>query len=387
MADILGIGNALLDIFWFSDEESALPLALHPNRAAHVTPKRLDEIVARIPNPVYSAGGSAANALKTARMLGASCLLIGCTGTAAGTTPSTAAGDDDHWGSLFREEIARMGIESKIPRRNQPTGRCLVIHMPGSMTSIACAPGAAPGIDAAQITERDIASSRAVFFDGQLLRKEGLAVHTARLCATYNKPLALDIASTDMATRAAELIHAVSAETQLFLFMNQEEAAVLARAMDADPACAAESMYRKIAGRNTRGNSSSTGGKTGKLHAVIEKRGSLGAVLACGEGVFTIPGIQAGQMLDTTGCGDVFEGAWLHSVLCGLSYRDAAYIANRAASAKTAWPGSLLDHSVMDALAQEISAARPKHTCITLPLPGQELHLQPCASTPGRIEA
>lgn len=114
MADILGIGNALLDIFWFSDEESALPLALHPNRAAHVTPKRLDEIVARIPNPVYSAGGSAANALKTARMLGASCLLIGCTGTAAGTTPSTAAGDDDHWGSLFREEIARMGIESKF---------------------------------------------------------------------------------------------------------------------------------------------------------------------------------------------------------------------------------------------------------------------------------
>ncbi len=342
MADILGIGNALLDIFWFSDEDSALPLGLHPNRAAHVTPDRLDELTACIPSTIYSAGGSAANALKAARMLGSTCEIIGCAGT--------DSGEEDRWAALFREEMAREGIEARLAYRHLPTGRCLVIHMPGSMTSIACAPGAAPEIITEQITDEDVAACKAVFFDGQLLRNEEIILHTADLCARHGKILVLDMASIDVCRTTCALVEPIAGKTELCLFMNSDEAAVLALAMGLEPSNSAERLYRKLGGPH---NSKLT---------LIEKRGADGAMLFGPDGIFSIPGVRTESVLDTTGCGDVFEGTWLHAVLSGLSSRDAAWFANRAAAAKTSWPGSLLDRSFMNALALEISAARGEQT-------------------------
>ena len=96
--DILGIGNALLDIFWFSDDESALALGLHPNKSAHMESGRLDELLLAVQAPIFVSGGSASNSVKTAAALGIDTAFIGCTGTEDRET--------DRWARLFTEDLA-----------------------------------------------------------------------------------------------------------------------------------------------------------------------------------------------------------------------------------------------------------------------------------------
>ena len=134
--DILGIGNALIDIFCFSDDETALSLGLHPNQAIHVTSERLDELLLAVPSRISVSGGSASNTVKAAAALGASCAFVGCVGT--------EDRERDLWGQIFARELLSFGVQCVLENRTETSGRCLVLHMPGGLKSIACAPGAAP---------------------------------------------------------------------------------------------------------------------------------------------------------------------------------------------------------------------------------------------------
>lgn len=317
--DILGIGNALVDIFCFSDEEIALPMGLHPNSAAHVPPERMEELLLALPNQIPISGGGAANALKAAALSGASCAFIGCTGT--------DEGESDRWATIFSRDLAAFGIDARLERRAVPTGRCLVIRMPGGLKSIACSPSAAVSIKPEQLDPELFAQARLVHLDGQLLRNAELTDRVINLCSSLKIPLSLDIASTEIARTRAGTVTTMIERTELILFMNEDEARVFAATVD--PRAREEALF--------------SGLTSGNRARIVRKRGAAGAQ-AWMDGIKTdAPGVPVDHPLDDTAAGDCFAGAFLSGMLSGEPIDRLLEASNALAAATLSVPGSGLE--------------------------------------------
>ncbi len=339
--DILGIGNALLDIFCFSDDEIALSFGLHPNHAAHVAPDRLDEILLAVRSPVFVSGGSASNAVKAASALGAKTAFIGCTGT--------NDRENDEWAYLFRADLESYGVECHLEKKNKPTGRCLVIHMPGNLKSIACSPGAAIDLHTDQLTEALITEAKTVLVDGQIMRNRELCDRISEMCAARSIPIALDIASCDIARQYSAETKELLARNDTILFMNEDETIALAEELAGEmtshtdnPVDKADAVFSYL-----------TAGR-GDFPCIIEKRGEKGARAwrnGCCIEAQTIP---ADRFLDDTGAGDVFAGAFLRAFLTGLTLAGSLEFANSAAGLKLHSPGTRLDREHFTALAKTL---------------------------------
>lgn len=208
---ILGIGSALLDIFWFSEEESALWLGLHPNNSIHISPERLDELLIAVSTPIYVSGGSAANALKTAAALGSSCRFIGCTGS--------EDREHDKAAKIFRADLDLNNVRNFTESRSGSTGRCLIVHMPGELKAIACAPGVAPSIRPDQLDPVFFAEADWVLLDGQTLKNEAVTNRVIALCHEKNISLALDVASVEIARSCCETIYSIILNSKACVLM------------------------------------------------------------------------------------------------------------------------------------------------------------------------
>ncbi len=319
--DILGIGNALVDLFCFSDDEIALPMGLHPNSAVHVSAQRMEELLLVLPEPIPVSGGGAANALKAAAVREASCAFIGCLGTDDRET--------DPWGEHFRRDLSRFGVETSLESRAAPTGRCLVIRMPGGMKSIACSPGAAPTLRPEQLDAALFAKARAVHLDGQSLRNGPVTERAVSLCSALGLPLSIDIASRDIAQSKAETVADALRRTRCTLFMNDEEAADFAKALD--PRREADQVLAGLARER------------GDAVCLVRKMGSLGARAWCGDRVFEGPGAAAERIVDDTAAGDCFAGTFLAARLEGKTLGESLEEANRFAAGTLTVPGSDLE--------------------------------------------
>lgn len=344
MTDILGIGNAIVDIFSFSDDEIALSLGLHPNYALHVSSGRMDELVLGIPAPLYVSGGSASNALKGAAALGAECAFVGCSGTWDSA--------DDECARVFRNQLSAAGVRLFLEPRKAPTGRCLVVRMPGGLKSVACAPGAAPTLRAEQVTAKLVSESRIVFLDGQALRDDELAEAVISRCRESGTILAVDAASPDIARDKAPLFRKILAETDAILFMNADEARALAIALE-----------KTVPGdRGIQSWDSFTdtvfsfyARRRKQFPCIVEKRAERGSRAWISGALHEAPAIPAAAVLDDTAAGDIFDGAFLCAMLRDIAVPDALAFANRAAFASLDVPGSSLDGERFAELRSELA--------------------------------
>jgi sugar/nucleoside kinase (ribokinase family) len=347
--DILGIGNAILDVFCFSDDETALALGLHPNRASHVTPERLDELFIAVPSLIYVSGGSAANSTKVASALGASCAFVGCVGTEEGET--------DRWARLFERDLSESGVACALERRVGATGRCLVIHMPGGLKSIACAPSVAPSLTPAQIDETRFSLAKIALIDGQTLANEPLVERIATLCESSGIPLAIDLASPDIALERASAILKLIQRVKCVLFANDDEALALARAIAAERGFAPGE--RVPSGEGTDGlidqAFSRLAQKGNAFPCLVRKMGPSGA-RAWSDGASYFSATEpVAQPLDDTGAGDAFNGAFLASWVRDRAPQKALDAANAAARETLSVPGTRLDADRFESLKGRLS--------------------------------
>ncbi len=317
--DILGIGNALVDIFCFTDDEISPALGLYPNAAAHVAPERMDELLLAVTRPVPVSGGGASNALKAAAALGSSCAFVGCTGT--------EDRESDRWARIFERDLAAFGIRAFLERRAVATGRCLVIRMPGGIKAVACAPGAAPTLRPEQIDPVLIADAKIVHLDGQVLRNAELTDRIANLCRSLNVPLSIDIASADIARSRAGLVDSILRNNRCVLFMNEDESHEFSKAI-APTGCEGTlfASYTENGSRKT---------------CIVRKRGAAGAQAWIDGEMIDAPSATAVEApLDDTAAGDCFAGAFLNRWLAGGEAGPMLETANAFAAAVLGVPGS-----------------------------------------------
>jgi sugar/nucleoside kinase (ribokinase family) len=349
-ADLLCIGNAMVDIFAGIDGE--IPPAWGLSEAAqHVTSGKLAEILAALPSsgpalPLVTSGGGAANAAKIACLLGIPTAFVGSIGS-----------EGDPYASVFEEDLIGTGVIPCLIRDTSPTGVCLVLKKRGGFNGgaqvVAACPGAALRLAAGDVPEDRMREARAVILDGFLLGRDTLVHRVLDLADQWGTPVALDVGSPHLAASRAMEIVRYCRDYPLIVFMNEEEA---------DAFC--QTISNGAEGGGTPGAGSKRRIRVDvdllkKITAkdifpvIVVKRGKRGAVVFAGGQIYAAP-VVAVNPVETTGAGDAFCAGFMAGWIRGKPLAECAVLGNKTAREVLDSPGARADPKKLTHLARSL---------------------------------
>lgn len=287
-------------------------------------------------------GGKGANQAAAAARRGASVVMVGAVGA-------------DPAGRLARESLAAEGvaITGIVECPDAPTGTALVVVDPAGENQIAVAPGANAALSGAEVA----AALRALDLRPADVCVVGFEVGDPAVAAAATAARA---AGSELVVNPAPArpLSADLARGRVVLVPNEPELAALLAWLerpDGAPATPSGGAGSESTGALSGGDlrpearAESFAAAAARLRrrlapadaevAVVVTAGPLGAVLVAAGGEWWVPA-PAAAVVDTTGAGDAFVGAFAAARAAGASLRGALEEAVRAASASVGVPGA-----------------------------------------------
>ena len=254
-------------------------------------------------------GGKGANQACAAARLGGDIRFVGCVGS-------------DIFGAQLLESLREAGVDiSRVRTLSRATGCASIYVAPDGQNSIVISPGANAGVNSEHVSDalRDLNSS-----DFVLLQLE-IPFETVRL--TLEKARSVGATSIFDPAPARKLDRGVLQLVSL-LTPNQTEAGILLE-------------RENVADEQEDCNLIRLASQTLKLGpaSVIFKLGEAGCAI-CSDGSATRVSAYSVKAVDTTGAGDVFNGALAVALAEGRSMPAAARFANAAAALSVTRPGA-----------------------------------------------
>jgi sugar/nucleoside kinase (ribokinase family) len=286
MKRIIGIGNALVDVMTKIDNDGLLQeLGLPKGSMQLVDMGKSVSIKERTKgfNPLYSAGGSAANTVHGLGMLGVNPGYIGKVGT-------------DADGDYFDIDMQRAGVENILYRSATPTGTSTVLVSPDSERTMATHLGAAVEINVAEIYEGIFDGYDILYLEGYLIPDHGLIERLCRLAKEKGLEIAIDMASYNIVEVNMEFFREITSKYVDIIFANEEEA----KAFTGEEADKAIGIIAEI------------------CSVAVVKTGSRGSLIRRGDELLRI-GAMANECIDTTGAGDLYAAGFLYGYAGGMN--------------------------------------------------------------------
>ena len=155
--DVLGIGNAIVDVLARAEEDFLLRQGMRKGGMALIDADRAEAIYQAMGPAVEVSGGSAANTIVGVASLGARAAFIGKV-------------KDDMLGRAFAHDIRAAGVTfATTPAADgAPTGRCYVLVTPDGERTMNTFLGAAQDLHPADIDADMIAASAITYLEGYL---------------------------------------------------------------------------------------------------------------------------------------------------------------------------------------------------------------------------
>jgi len=191
--EIVGIGNALMDVIAFVDEAFAPMLGFHNNAVVHIDRARLGEILECLPDAAVSAGGGAANAVRMAAYLGAAAAFSGMVG-------------EDSLGRRYAETLCASGVEPLLSFSDAQTGVYCALIRPDGGRTLLVSPAAA--LDLCLEPPQDgLFRKGAIFFaESFLLRDRPFFMECLRRAREAGMQTAIDLSSREFTARNRDFI-------------------------------------------------------------------------------------------------------------------------------------------------------------------------------------
>ena len=327
--DVLGVGNAIVDVISAGTDESLTMLGLEKGAMRLVDESQSEALYAAMGPALEVSGGSVCNSLAALCSLGGSAGLI-------------AKVADDTLGRFFTHDMRASGVRFDAPvlREGPATGRCLIQVTPDGERTMATYLGASVELDQDDVEDcADLfGAARLVFFDGYLLdraRTRSAVAASVRLAREAGRPIATSLGDVRCVERnhAAflELIQDVS-----LLFANENEMRALA-----GPEGTVSDWLSRIA-------------RPG-LTAVVTRGADGSSVLHDGV-VQDFPAARPERLVDTTGAGDSFAAGYTYGWIRGWSPAESARLGALVAARIIAQTGARAQRPLSD-LAREVSEA------------------------------
>ena len=301
--DVLGIGNAIVDVLAHAEETAITELGLSKGIMTLVDQERSAALHARMGPGTEASGGSCANTMAGIASLGGSSAYIGRV-------------RDDELGRAFAHDIRASGVHfTAAPATGgPPTARCLIFVTPDAQRTMNTYLGACVELGPDDVDEALVRAAEITYLEGYLWdRPEAKAAcrKAADLCHAAGKRLALTLSDPFCVDRwRAEFKELVAREVDI-LVANEAEITSLYEVDDLDQAVA---RVRRQVG------------------CAALTRGEQGSIIVRGEETHVIEASPVGHLVDTTGAGDMYAAGFLRGLTAGLDLRRCGVLAGRAAA-------------------------------------------------------
>jgi len=287
--DILGIGNAIVDVLARADDAFLRSQGMAKGAMTLVDADAAQRIYAAMGPGVESSGGSAGNTCAVAAALGAR---VGYLGKVA----------DDALGGVFAHDIRAAGV--RFPSQplvgGAPTARCLILVTPDAQRTMNTFLGACVSFGPEDVDEAEVASAAVTYMEGYLFdppaaqaafRKAAKAAHAA------GRKVSLTLSDPFCVGRHRAAFRALVKDEVDILFANEAELLSLYETEDFGAALAA---VRAEVG----------------LAAVT--RSEKGSVVVAGAETAEVAAVPT-EVVDTTGAGDAYAAGFLAAHAKGLA--------------------------------------------------------------------
>ncbi|MEZ5690067.1 MAG: adenosine kinase [Rickettsiales bacterium] len=300
--DVLGIGNAIVDVLSFTDDKFLEENNLTKGSMTLVDEQRAREIYRNLGQTTECSGGSVANSLAGLASLGAKTAFIGKV-------------KNDQLGAIFTHDLHAIGVyfESTPATDGAATAHCMICVTPDAQRTMMTYLGACSLVSELDNDEALIANSKILYIEGYLWDTEDAksAIRSSiTLAKQYNKKVAFTLSDTFCVQRHRdEFLGLVNNDIDI-LFANEDEIKALYETDDFDNA------VMKI---------------KGKIEIAAITRSEKGSIVVTEDTIETAPAEKIHNVVDTTGAGDLYASGFLFGVSRGWDLLNCAELGNKCA--------------------------------------------------------
>ena len=302
--DVLGIGNAIVDVIARTEDDFLVAHGMHKGTMALIDQARAEKIYQAMGPAVESSGGSAANTIVGVASYGGHAAFVGKV-------------KDDELGRAFTHDIraARVAFDTKPASDGPSTARCYVMVTPDGERTMNTFLGAAQDLKPADIDEAKVASAALIYLEGYLWdppqAKEAF-VKAAAIAHKAGRRVALTLSDAFCVDRyRAEFLALIRKGTVDIVFANEHELHSLYETADFDTAVKALRGDAKLA---------------------VVTRSEKGCVVVTRKTVEAVQAMPIDRVVDVTGAGDLFAAGFLVGLARGKDHRTAARLGALAAA-------------------------------------------------------
>lgn len=299
--DILGIGNAIVDVVAAAEPGFLSRHGMHPGAMALIDAQQAEALYAAMPAGVESSGGSVANSCAVAANLGAKVAYLGKVA-------------DDQLGQVFRHDITAAGVHfpSAPAAGGAPTARCLILVTPDGQRTMntflgACVNFGPEDIDAGLIAQASVTYMEGYLFDPPAA--QAAFITAARAARAAGREVALSLSDAFCVHRHRAAFRALLQDVDI-LFANEAEICALYEVDDFT--AAAEAARAEV-----------------KLAALTLSE--AGSVIVRGTEVVRVAAEPA-ELVDSTGAGDAYAAGFLAAYTRGADLAACGSLGSKAAA-------------------------------------------------------
>jgi sugar/nucleoside kinase (ribokinase family) len=285
--DVLGIGNAIVDVIARAEEDFLLEQGMRKGAMALIDEARAELIYDAMGPAVEVSGGSAANTIVGVASLGGRGAFVGKV-------------KDDVLGRAFSHDIRAAGVTFGTPPASAgpSTGRCYVLVTPDGERTMNTYLGAAQDLHPGDIDADAIAASAITYLEGYLWDPKNAKdafLKAAKIAHEAERTVALSLSDAFCVDRwRDEFLQLMRSRTVDLIFANEGELQSLYQTGDFEAAVKA---------------------LRADIDVAVVTRSEKGCLVIGPDGTEAVTAFPVDRVVDTTGAGDLFAAGFL----CGLA--------------------------------------------------------------------
>jgi sugar/nucleoside kinase (ribokinase family) len=283
--DVLGLGNAIVDVIAEADDRALGRLDLAKGTMTLIDEARMIALYQGMGPAVEMSGGSCANTMAALASLGARAAYVGKV-------------QNDQLGEVFRHDIRAAGVDFHTPPLfgGPPTARCLVFVTRDAQRTMATYLGACVELSPEDVDEADVAAAKIVYLEGYLWDRPGAkaaCLKAAELAHRHGRQVALTLSDPFCVDRwRAEFAELIARHVDI-LIANEAEICSLYGANELQEA--AERVRAEV-----------------RIAALTCS--AAGSLLVTARSTHRIAAAPVARVVDTTGAGDLYAAGLLYGI-------------------------------------------------------------------------
>lgn len=302
--DVVGIGNALVDVHAHHDDEFVSRNGLAKGTMRLVEADEAEELYAQMGEGTETSGGSAANTIAGVASFGGRAAFMGRV-------------HDDRLGTVFVHDLQANGVmyRNKPAPEGPPTGRCLIVVTPDAERTMTTSLGASAHFGPDDVDADLVRGAQVTYLEGYLFDRPECkeAYWTAsQIASEAGRQVALTLSDLFCVERHRDDWLPLVRDRVDILFANELEALAL---WQCDSVGEAIELARAQVG----------------ISCIT--RSEKGSIIVSGDQTHEVPAAHVEHLVDSTGAGDLYAAGFLYGYTQGRPLPECGKLGSIAAAA------------------------------------------------------